>query len=171
MLGPVALILAAASAGPAPLPAAQSPWWEKITYTLSEDGEAQSCRFESSRSGIESCDENGESQAPMRQASGPTTALTKITIERRFSPGPYPGSLSLESGDTLIGAKMMALSIANDGSVSSCVLVGTLGQMRTGYGCDQVRAERFDASARSGGTEPRRAFMTVLVYGHEEQLT
>lgn len=175
VLGPAALILAAASAGSAPAPApalsSASPWWEKITYSISGDGEQQSCRYESSLSGAESCDSDAKPGAALQQASASTAALTRITIERRFSPGAHPGSLSLESGDTLLGAKMMALAIDADGAVRSCDTVGTLGDVRSGYGCEELRAERFEASARREQSNVRQAFMTILIYGHEEQLT
>ncbi|QNM82996.1 hypothetical protein H8M03_01120 [Sphingomonas sabuli] len=172
MLGLAALILAAAASGSiadtAPALSSAAPWWEKITYRISDDGEQQTCRYESSRSGVESCADDETAAASMHQASTPVTALTSITIERRFSPGATPGSLSLQSGDTLLGAKMMTVAIASDGAVRSCDTVGSFGDVRSGYGCEELSAERFEAAAEGG---LRTAYMTVLVYGHEEQLT
>lgn len=170
MLGPAALILAAASAGSTPALSSVSPWWEKVTFTISDDGEQQACRYESSLSGAESCEPDAPPPA-MQQASGSVTALTRITIERRFSPGTDPGSLSLESGDILLGAKMMALAIDGSGAVRSCDTLGTLGDVRSGYGCNELRAERFDAAAGTAQSDVRQAFMTILIYGHEEHLT
>lgn len=168
MLGLAALILAAASANASPELTPASPWWEKITYTISGDGAQQSCVYQSSLAGARSCDSD-EQSSPIRARSGSTGTYTKITIERRFTPPGGPDPLSLEAGDTLLGGQVMALAIDGTGAVRSCQILAASGDVRPAYGCKQARAERFEASARE--TEPvREAFMTILVYGHEEYL-
>lgn len=168
MLGLAALILAAASANASPALTSASPWWEKITYTMTGDGAQQSCVYESSLAGARSCDRD-EGSSPVEAASGPTSSYTKITIERRFTPGSQPDRGSLEKGDTLLGGQVMALAIDGTGAVRGCEILAASGDIRPAYSCKEARAERFDASAR-GNTQVRQAFMTILVYGHEEHL-
>ncbi len=167
MLGLAALLLTAASANVAPTPTSSAPWWERITYTFSGDGAHQSCRYQSSiSSASETCDDDGEQI--LHEASGSTGSFTKITIERRFTPGSEPKPFRLETGDMLLGGQILSLAIAGDGTVRSCELVGASGDVKPPYGCEEARAERFDASASTEGL--RQGFMTVLVYGHEEYL-
>lgn len=168
MLGLAALILAAASANASPTLTSASPWWEKITYTISGDGARQSCVFESSLAGARSCDSD-ERSSPIRAASGSTASYTKISIERRFTPRGEGDPLRLEPGDTLLGGQVMALAIDGTGAVRSCQVLAASGDVRPAYSCSQARAERFEASARET-SQVRQAFMTILVYGHEENL-
>lgn len=169
MLGFAALILAAASAGPPVSPSLTSatPWWEKVTYIVGEDGEQQSCRYESSVGQPRNCHEgSSKAQAPTPAS---TVAYTKITVERRFNPGNAPERINLQSGDTLLGGQIMSVAIGGNGEVRSCKIIGRSGDVRPDYGCDQLRAERFEAAANRGG-DVRQGFITVLVYGHEESL-
>jgi hypothetical protein len=170
VLGLAALLLAAAA--PADASSAltlSSPWWDRITYTIADDGAEQSCRYESSIDGAEACDSDGPPPQAIESA-GSNATFTKITIERRFNPS-RPSPPSTEAGDTLLGQQVMALAIAEDGSVSSCRIVGSSGQVKPFYGCDEARAERFEASASRTSSQVRYGFMTILVYGHEEYLT
>lgn len=168
MLGLVSLILAAASANPSPALTSASPWWEKITYTMTGEGAQQSCVYQSSLAGARSCDGDEES-SPVEAASGSAGSYTKITIERRFNPGQEPERASLQKGDTLLGGQVMAIAIDGAGAVRSCKVVAASGDLRPAYSCREARAERFDASARRN-EQVRQAFMTILVYGHEENL-
>lgn len=167
MLGLAALILAAASTNSTPAFASAEPWWEKITYTLSNDGLQHRCEYESSLAAIESCDEDG-SVAPS-SAAGTPGAYTKITFERRFTPG-EPVPVSLQSGDVLLGGQIMALAIDGSGLVRSCRVVAMSGDLEPDYGCDEVRAERFGPDAIKAGSKVHEGHMTILVYGHEEQI-
>ena len=169
MLGLASLILAAASANASPALTSASPWWEKITYTMTGDGGQQSCVYLSSLAGARSCADD-EDSSPVEAASGATGSYTKITIERRFTPGLQPDAGSLQKGDTLLGGQVMALAIDGTGSVRSCEILAESGDIRPAYSCKEARAERFDASAR-GHAQLRQAVMTILVYGHEGNLT
>jgi hypothetical protein len=166
------LALAAASATSSPALMSSAPWWEKVTITIAGDGNPQSCRYESSRraQSAQSCevDSGAATGAGGHSASD---LLTRITFERRFSPGAAPASGALEPGDKLIGQQVVALAIVSRGAVSGCKVVATSGEMTPEYGCDDASAERFEASAkRSAAAEPKRGYMTVLVYGHEEHV-
>lgn len=171
MLGLAAMILAAASADASPALTSHTPWWEKVTYTIIGDSAQQSCQYESSIAGARNCDSD-EASSPLRPAASDATTgtFTKITIERRFTPAgaPHPGGL--EPGDTLLGGQIMALAIDTAGTVRGCKVLAASGDVRPAYGCDDVRAERFEASAGRATPEVRQAFMTIVVYGHEEQL-
>jgi hypothetical protein len=169
VLGIAALFLAtAASTDASPAFTLSSPWWDRITYTIAGDGDEQSCRYESSIDGAEACDSDG----PPPQAAdtkGSASSFTKITIERRFNPD-RPSPPKTETGDTLLGQQVMSLAFDEKGAVSSCKIVGQSGQVKPFYGCDEARAERFEASASSTDSPVRYGFMTILVYGHEEYL-
>jgi hypothetical protein len=171
VLSLAALILAAASAASSPPLTSASPWWERVTYTISGEGAQQTCRYESSvpATGTEACDDE-VSEPIAGAASGAAGAYTKITIERRFTPGDRPDAASLEPGDTLLGGQVMMLAIDEAGTVSGCRLLAASGDLRPAYGCSEARAERFQASAARGSREVRRGFMTILVYGHEGHL-
>ena len=169
MLGLAALILTAASANASPTMTSIAPWWEKVTYTISGDGAQQSCRYESSVAGAQACDADYAS-SPLEPASGSVGALTKITIERRFTPGSDPVPIALESGDTLLGGQVMALAIDDTGAVRSCKIIVASGDVRPAYGCSEARTERFKASAGSEAAEMQQGLMTIIVYGHEESL-
>lgn len=168
MLSLATLVLAAAAAGSSPALTSATPWWEKITYTMSGDGGHQYCVYQSSLAGARSCDDE-ESSSPVAAASGSTGSYTKITIERRFTPAPRPDPGTLQSGDTLLGGQVMALAIDGAGEVRSCKVLAASGKVRPAYSCNQARAERFDA-ATTKHSRVRQAFMTILVYGHEGHL-
>jgi hypothetical protein len=145
------------------------PWWEKITVTVDDKGN-QSCRYEASLSGkgTETCDE--EMAASVRTGGkGQAGVYSKVTFERRFSPGRQLDSGRLQPGDTLLGRQVMFLTIDADGSIGSCHVVASSGDARPDYDCDEAKKEQFraEASAEPGA---RQAFMTVLAYGHMEQI-
>jgi hypothetical protein len=179
VLALAALMLAAApSATPSPALASAAPWWERFTFTMTDDGAQQGCSYESSTAipGSNGCgDSSGADPAagsmhhaassPGHSAAGP---YTKITIERRYSPASAAEPFSLQAGDTLIGGQVLALAIDRTGNVMSCNVVKTSGEMKPPYGCDEARSERFDASAKRPLRPLRYGYMTVLVYGHEE---
>jgi hypothetical protein len=172
VLGLAALILTAASASADASPALTSvaPWWEKVTYTINGDGAQQACIYQSSLAGARSCNDGEAFSHAKSAASGSTGSYTKITIERRFNPGAQPEPLSLEAGDTLLGGQVMALAIDGTGAVRSCQVLAASGGVRPAYSCREARAERFEAGAARGTPQVRHAFMTILVYGHEEHL-
>ena len=152
-----------------------APWWEKVTITMSGDGKPQACRYETSLQpkASEECDVD-DNQAAMGKSSssGNKAELTRITFERRFTPGATPPSDALPTGDTLLGAQVMALAIDEAGAVKGCRIVSNSGDMTPDYGCKEAAAEKFKASApqqpeQTGG---REGTMTILVYGHSEQL-
>lgn len=169
MLAIAALMLAAISPGPSAGLTSAVPWWERFTFTMSGDGDQQSCQYQTSLAGVaaQGCGDEGLSPVQHR-ASATNDSYTKITIERRFTPGSAPEPVRLETGDTLLGGQVMALAIDSLGAVRSCEIVGASGEMKPPYGCEEVRTERFESSAARGTAEIRRGFMTVLVYGHEE---
>jgi hypothetical protein len=166
--------LALAAASPAASPEASpaltpiAPWWEKITYTLSGNGDQESCQFESSIAGGRSCD-GKEASSPIRATSKSTGTYAKITIERLFAPD-RPHRINLQPGDTLLGSQVMALAIDGSGKVRSCEVVGASGDLRPSYGCKEAREERFEAGASEAAPQVRHAFMTIVAYGHEEYL-
>lgn len=169
MLGLAALILAAA-ASPAPALASASPWWEKFTFTYDSGGAQQSCRYQTSLAmapDAAACDSDEPDSPTAHQARASTGSYTKISIERRYTPGLQPEPLKLATGDTLLGGQIMALSIDDGGTVRSCRVVGETGDVKAPYGCAEARGERFEASA-SHVSQLRHGLMTVLVYGHEE---
>ena len=90
--------------------------------------------------------------------------VTRITFERRFTPGVLSAADgAVQTGDTLIGREVMALAIdGRGGSVKTCKVVSTTGEMTLSYGCAEARAEKFQASMRRGETAERQGFMTVL---------
>ena len=87
-----ALTLASATTHSAVTLLPSSPWWEKVTVTISGDGKPQSCRFESSLkpNAAQSCDVVG-SEAAQATSPGAKDQYTRITFERRFKPGAQPG--------------------------------------------------------------------------------
>jgi hypothetical protein len=111
-----------------------------------------------------------------RQASrrGPRRArlafFSKLTFERRFSPGQKLDSGQLETGDKLLGQQVMFLTFNPDGAIESCRVVGTSGDMLPAYGCDEAKTEQFRVQASAGPGTPHQAFMTILVYGHQEHI-
>ena len=148
---------------------ATGPWWEKITVTMTGDGKPQSCRYESSTSGADGCAVEG-ADAKSAGKSNNSEQFTKITFERRFAPGgKLPDIGKLHPGDTLLGGSIMSLAIDAAGSVKGCKVVATSGGVKPDYGCEEAAAEKFAASTNAPA-EPTQAFMTILVYGHSEDV-
>lgn len=167
-----ALALASASAHTTPPLNPSTPWWERVTVTVSDDGQTQSCRYESSirPQNDQDCSVVG-SQASMAKASsssGPKDQVTRITFERRFSPTASANLAALQPGETLLGGQMLALAIDGTGAVKNCRVVATSGSVTPQYGCDEATAEHFSASA--GAHPQHEGYMTVLVYGHSEHV-
>lgn len=164
-----ALTLASATAQPATTLLPSAPWWEKVTVTISGDGKAQSCRFESSLKPAQSCDVTGaEATQTSSSSSGAKDQYTRITFERRFKPGMQPDSSIVQPDETLLGGQVLALGIDPQGEVKTCKVVSESGSMKPQYGCAEATTEHFVASA---GTAPQReGLMTVVVYGHSEHV-
>lgn len=166
-----ALALASTTAqSPSTLDSSAS-WWERVTVTVAGDGETHSCRYESSLqpNGAQACDVDG-SPAALASESGAKAQYTRITFERRFSPGAKLELNDLEPGETFLGGQVMSLAIDSAGAVQGCKIVARSGSMRPGYSCEDAAAERFQASAAKPQAGPREGFMTILVYGHSEHI-
>jgi hypothetical protein len=148
-----------------------APWWERVTVTISGDGQPQGCRFESSLKPGEAtvCQVAASQAAVAKTSTGSKDQSTRITFERRFSPA-RPGDADLPTGDTLLGQQVMALAIGAKGTVDNCEIVSASGDMRPQYGCKEASAERFQAGATSSHAAPRQGYMTILVYGHSEHV-
>ena len=168
----LAMASTTAANSPATLTSA-APWWERVTVTVTDDGQTHSCRYESSLQ-----PQNGQdcavvdNEAAMAKSSSAKDQYTRITFERRFSPGASPHAASLQAGETLLGGRVMALAIDAKGAVKDCRVVATSGSVAPQYGCGDASAERFDASegpARARAVS-REGYMTVLVYGHSEHV-
>jgi hypothetical protein len=149
-----------------------SPWWEKVTVTISGDGKPESCRYETSLKPTASqyCDVASSEAAVVTKASESKGEVTRITFERRFDPGSAPAKANLQTGDTLLGGQMMALAIDPRGAVKGCHVVAQSGTMQPAYGCDEAQAERFQAGIGGAQKEVRDGYMTILVYGHSEHM-
>jgi hypothetical protein len=173
VLGLAALFLAATTANASPPLTLATPWWDKFTFTITDDGAQQACRYESSVAGAKSCDDDSaDVPTPVQHAASSSNGTyTLITIERRFTTAVRPDPLVVETGDTLLGGQVLALAIDGSGSVSSCQVVGKSGDVRPPYGCDEARTEHFQATMASSAPQVRHGYMTVLVYGHEEYPT
>lgn len=167
-----ALALASATAHPAATTLSpDAPWWERVTVTVTGDGHPQSCHYESSlqpKNG-QDCDVTG-SQAAMASNNGAKDQYTRITFERRFSPGAQPRVTELDPGETLLGGQVLALAIDARGAVKGCRIVATSGAVRPEYGCVEATAERFDASAGERSSAQRQGYMSIIVYGHSEHV-
>ena len=165
-----ALLAAAQSPAPAsdstPLESA-APWWEKITVTVDDKGTQQSCRYETSTAGSAACDK--EIADSIRPGKGIQGQFKKVTFERRFSPGGQLDAGKLQPGDMLLGRQVMFLTIDAKGAIQSCKVVASSGDAPPDYGCEEAKQEQFKAEASADATE-RQAFMTVLAYGHLEQI-
>ncbi len=165
-------LFAAALAASAPSPVLESsvPWWERVTVTVDGKGKQQSCQYQISLSpaGAKACDEEMAASVGA-SAPGLSGPISKVTYERRFSPGRRLDSGRLEPGDQLLARQVMFLTIDVTGAIESCRVVAATGDMALEYDCDEARKEKFRApvSADSGA---RQAFLTVLAYGHSEQL-
>ena len=167
-----ALVLASASAQS---PATLNPtaaWWERVTVLVADDGHAQSCRYESSLQpdGGKACTVDG-SEAAAAKSAGAKDQFTRLTFERRFTPGAKPNIEQLQPGETLLGGRVMALAIDAKGAVKNCEVVATSGSVTPEYSCSDLAAERFQASAgAASGSAPREGYMSILVYGHSEHV-
>jgi len=152
------------------------PWWEKVTVTMTGDGEPQSCSYESSLKGSDSnaCDVKSDAtatSASSRSSASSKSELTRITFERQFIPGPtQPGESSMTPGDTLLARQVLAIDIDPAGLVKGCQVVAQSCDLTPEYGCDDAKTEKFEPNSKAAANQ-RQGFMTVLVYGHEEQLT
>lgn len=167
-----ALALASTTAHTAPALNSTAPWWERVTVTVTDDGQTQSCRYESSRATEASRDctvtPSDASMAKTSSSSADKASVTRITFERRFSPTATAALSSLQPGETLLGGQVMALAIDSAGAVKGCKVVSTSGSVTPQYGCDQAATERFQASAARGADH--QGYMTILVYGHSEHV-
>jgi hypothetical protein len=169
-----ALTLASATVHPASSLLPNSPWWERVTVTISGDGKAEGCKFESSlkAESPQACDVSSSNEAAVASSThsaGSKDQYTRITFERRFTPGSKPEA-AVQTGETLLGGQMMALAIDGHGQVKGCKIVAQTGSMRPDYGCDEASAERFQASAGTHPTDTHEAYMTIIVYGHSEHV-
>jgi len=166
-----ALALASASAqSPATL-TSRAPWWEKVTVSVTDDGQTQSCRYESSlqpQAGKD-CTVSGAEMTAAKSSGPPKDEVTRLTFERRFNPRGKP-DMALQPGETLLGGQMMALAIDGRGAVTGCRIVASSGSVTPQYGCTEAQAERFDTSAASTHAPDREGYMTILVYGHSEHV-
>ena len=151
---------------------ASVPWVEKISVTVDDKGAQQSCTYQSSLSpsGARACDKDMADSMKANGVKGPSGVFSKLTFERRFSPGGRLDSGRLQPGDKLLGQQVMFLTFAADGSIESCKLLATSGEMQLAYGCKQAQEEQFRVPASAPSTSPRQAFMTILAYGHQEQI-
>jgi hypothetical protein len=169
-----ALALAAAStASTTPALKSSSPWWEKVTVTVASDGKPRSCSYQTSLKpqSATACEVSGTSAdaAAATEPGGAKDEVTRITFERRFNPGTQPDA-RVQTGDTLLGSQVMALAIDGAGAVKGCQVLSRSGSMTPDYGCEEAKAERFEASASRGAEQSLQGFMTILVYGHDEHV-
>lgn len=170
------LTLGATAAYSAATLTSSAPWWERVTVTVSDDGKTQSCRYETSLNpqASTSCDVVSSEAATAKRAesSGAKDGYTRITFERRFTPGAKPDMEALGPGETLLGGQMLALAIDGQGAVKQCKVIEKSGTLPPQYGCDEASSEKFEArvsSAKAPAPE-RDGYMTVLVYGHSEHV-
>ena len=170
MLAFVAAVLAAST--PSPVLEASIPWFERISVTIDATGKQQSCtyQFSLSATGAENCDEEMAGTIPSLKGKGGNGVFSRLTFERRFSPGGKLDSAKLQTGDKLLGQQVMHLTFGSDGEVNGCKVVGTSGDMVPTYGCDEAKAEQFRAKMGASADAPSQAFMTIMVYGHQEQI-
>ena len=171
MLKIAALVLAAASTASAPALKSSAPWWEKVTVTVASDGKPKSCSYESSLKPDKttSCEVSGGAADAAATPGSSKDEVTRITFERRFNPGAQPDS-KVGAGDTLLGSQVMALAIDGAGAVKGCQVLSKSGSMTPDYGCEDAKAERFEASAGRSAEQSLQGFMTILVYGHDEHV-
>jgi len=169
----LALAVAAAAASTSTPQALSStnPWWEKITVTMVGDGDPQSCTYESNMSGVptDGCEVVGDGASMTKASASPPDEWTRITFERRFIPGDaQPQPSEMDPGDTLLGGQIMALAIDGGGKVNGCKVIAKSGDVTPDYGCAEASAERFEPTASS--SDSRVGFMTIMVYGHSENV-
>jgi hypothetical protein len=168
-----ALAVAAATATQTPALKSTAPWWERITVTVGGDGKPQGCQYEASHriANANNCEVVSEASPVKASATGPKDQFTRITFERRFIPGlTVPGESELDPGETLLGSQVMALAIDGAGAVKGCKIVSSSGAMTPSYGCNEAQSEQFERTAGAAPDDSRLGFMTVLVYGHAENL-
>jgi hypothetical protein len=146
-------------------------WWEKITVTVDDQGKQHSCHYEASLSGdgAKTCDK-AMADSVEAGSSGQAGVFSKVTFERRFSPGDEVDSGRLQPGDTLLGRQVMFLTFDAAGAISSCKVVAVSGDAPPTYNCDAAKKEQFRAQASADTGAARQAFMTVLAYGHTEEI-
>ena len=169
MLALLSAILA--SSAPASALDASVPWFERITVTVDDQGKQRTCHYQSSvdPAGPKPCDRAMAATIPVIEPAI-DGVYSRLTFERRFSPAPKLDSGRLRAGDSLLAHKIMFLTIGADGSIASCRVVGRSGALMPAYGCDEAKAEQFSVSAGASASTSRQAFMTILVYGHQEQI-
>jgi hypothetical protein len=160
---------AAAVAAESPSLTANAPWWDKITMTMDSNGDEKACSYQSSLkpSSAESCADE-ESSAATARAKGPAGLFTKLTFERRFSPGDRPEPGRLQPGDELVGRQVIYLTIDGQGTVKGCKVLDVSGEVPD-YGCKEAQTEKFNVNFDPAAAATQQAFMTILVYGHSEQ--
>jgi len=162
--------LAVAAVAPlSPTLSASVPWWDKITMVMDSNGAEKACTYESSLSPLSSGCETDDSGMPSKVAKAPNGVVTKLSFERRFSPGDRPEPGRLQPGDTLLGRQLIHLTIDGAGAVKSCRVVDVSGDVPD-YGCKEAQTETFALKANASAAELHQAFMTILVYGHAEQM-
>jgi hypothetical protein len=165
------LLVAAPAAAATSSNLSAGAWWEKITVTMSKDGKAQACRYETSRASATAKDCQVMGADGLAAKAEAKDQFARITFERRFTPGgAQPGEAAIDPGDKLLGQQVMALAIDPGGKVSGCRIVAASGETGLAYGCSEVTAEHFEATASSGSTPRREGYMTILVYGHTEHM-
>jgi len=148
------------------------PWFERITVTLDDKGAQKSCRYQFSLSptGAENCDKDMAASVAPKQAKGQDGVYSKLTFERRFSPGTKLDTGKLPTGDKLLGQQVLFLTIDANGEIESCKVLATSGDLLPAYDCDQAKSEQFKVAASAPVGPPSQAFMTITVFGHQEQI-
>ena len=173
MLAFFAVALAASTSAPAtPALDASVPWFERITVTLDDKGAQKSCKYQYSLSstGVEDCNKEMVAGVAPEGTKGQQGVYSKLTFERRFSPGAKLDNGKLPAGDKLLGQQVMFLTIDAKGEIEACKILATSGELLPAYDCDQAKTEQFKLAASAPSEAPRQAFMTVTVYGHQEQI-
>ena len=166
-----ALALASATAQTPATLNSSSPWWERVTLTVTDDGQTQSCHYESSIASATGKDCSVvQTPASMTHNSSAKDEYTRITFERRFSPDAKPDISAIQPGDILLSGQVMALAIDAKGAVNGCKVVETSGSVSPQYGCSDAADEKFEASAAGARGAPRAGYMSVIVYGHSEHV-
>jgi hypothetical protein len=149
-----------------------APWWEKVTVTMDGNGKPEGCRYETSLKPADNqaCDVDSGPGSMISKASASKGEVTRITFERRFTPGSQPVKPDMQTGDTVLGGQIMALAIDGRGAVKGCKIVAQSGAMKPEYSCDDATAEKFQASVSGAEKIERQGYMTILVYGHSEHM-
>ena len=126
-------------------------WWERITVTVDDKGKQHSCHYEASLSGqgVKVCDR---------------------AMADSVEAGSSVDSGQLQPGDTLLVRQVMFLTFDADGAIESCKVVAVSGEAPPTYNCDEAKKEQFRAQASADAGAARQAFMTILAYGHTEQI-